>query len=201
MLGTLIASGVFSGGEPPVAVTLFPTATPVTPPFESTVAPGPSHASRELAVPPTSETPLPTPTIEPLRHPPLNLPRRPSPRSAPTPTPASLARRTGPTPTPRLVTVDGRNVKQFAQLPVMTIDHNASYTATFRTNQGSFTVELFASQAPVTVNNFVFLAQDGFYNGVIFHRVIKNFMIQGGDPSGRGDGGPAINFRTKSLPP
>ena len=104
------------------------------------------------------------------------------------------------TPTPRSITVDGRTLKQFTQLPVMTIDPNASYTATFRTNQGSFTVELFASQAPVTVNNFVFLARDGFYNGVIFHRVIENFMIQGGDPSGRGDGGPGYKFQDEIAP-
>ena len=104
------------------------------------------------------------------------------------------------TPTPRLITVAGRTVKQFGQLPAVTIDPNSSYKATFRTNQGSFTVELFASQVPVTVNNFVFLAQDGFYNGAIFHRVIKNFMIQGGDPTGTGGGGPGYKFQDEIAP-
>ena len=169
--------------------------------FEETAGPSPAATPTPTAASP-GRTPLPTPTIEPTATPTLEPTATPIPRSAPTPTPtpASLARRTGPTPTPWLVTVDGGTVKQFAQLPVMTIDPNASYTATFRTNQGAFTVELFASQAPVTVNNFVFLARDGFYNGVIFHRVIENFMIQGGDPSGRGDGGPGYKFQDEIAP-
>ena len=76
----------------------------------------------------------------------------------------------------------------------MGIDPNKRYTAVFHTNRGDFTVELFARQAPVTVNNFVFLARDGFYNGVTFHRVIKGFMAQGGDPTGTGTGGPGYKF-------
>lgn len=76
----------------------------------------------------------------------------------------------------------------------MTIDTNKSYTATFDTSRGSISVELFAKDAPATVNNFVFLAREGFYDGTIFHRVIADFMIQGGDPTGTGRGGPGYRF-------
>ena len=84
-------------------------------------------------------------------------------------------------------------------LPAMTLDPESDYAAQFRTSQGSFTVELFASQTPVTVNNFVNLAQQGFYNGLIFHRVIPNFMIQGGDPTGTGGGGPGYQFQDEIV--
>ncbi|MGH2516573.1 MAG: peptidylprolyl isomerase [Ktedonobacterales bacterium] len=84
--------------------------------------------------------------------------------------------------------------KQYAAPPAMGIDPNKRYSAVFHTNRGDFTVELFAQQAPKTVNNFVFLARDGFYNGVTFHRVIKDFMAQGGDPTGTGTGGPGYKF-------
>ena len=76
----------------------------------------------------------------------------------------------------------------------MSIDPDRRYQATIRTNQGELVVELFPKDAPITVNNFVFLAQEGFYNGVIFHRVIRDFMIQGGDPTGTGTGGPGYKF-------
>jgi cyclophilin family peptidyl-prolyl cis-trans isomerase len=76
----------------------------------------------------------------------------------------------------------------------MQIDPNKRYQAIFHTNRGDFTVELFAQQAPVTVNNFVFLARDGFYNGTTFHRVIKGFMAQGGDPTATGTGGPGYKW-------
>jgi cyclophilin family peptidyl-prolyl cis-trans isomerase len=84
--------------------------------------------------------------------------------------------------------------KQYRQAPPMSIDPSKHYTATFHTNRGDFTVELFAQQAPQTVNNFVFLARDGFYNGTTFHRVIKGFMAQGGDPTGTGTGGPGYQW-------
>jgi cyclophilin family peptidyl-prolyl cis-trans isomerase len=77
----------------------------------------------------------------------------------------------------------------------MTIDQNKTYTATIKTNYGDIVVQLFPKEAPVTVNNFVFLARQGFYDGVIFHRVIKDFMIQGGDPTGTGMGGPGYQFK------
>ena len=84
--------------------------------------------------------------------------------------------------------------------PAMTIDESKTYAATFKTNHGEINLDLFVSKAPVTVNNFVFLARDGFYNGVIFHRVIPGFMIQGGDPTGTGRGGPGYNFQDEFDP-
>jgi cyclophilin family peptidyl-prolyl cis-trans isomerase len=76
----------------------------------------------------------------------------------------------------------------------MQIDPAKSYQAIFHTSRGDFTVDLFAQQAPITVNNFVFLARDGFYDGTTFHRVIKGFMAQGGDPTGTGTGGPGYQW-------
>ena len=76
----------------------------------------------------------------------------------------------------------------------MTIDQSSSYVATIDTNHGAIVIELFPKEAPKTVNNFVTLSRDGFYDGVIFHRVIPNFMIQGGDPTGTGGGGPGYQF-------
>ncbi len=76
----------------------------------------------------------------------------------------------------------------------MTIDVDKTYTAIMVTNKGTITFELFAKEAPKTVNNFVFLAREGFYDGVIFHRIIRDFMIQGGDPDGTGRGGPGYRF-------
>ena len=85
-------------------------------------------------------------------------------------------------------------MKSYAAPPQMAIDPAHSYTATIDTSAGTMTAELFAAEAPKTVNNFVFLARDGFYDGVIFHRVISGFMIQGGDPTGTGRGGPGYRF-------
>lgn len=76
----------------------------------------------------------------------------------------------------------------------MGIDTSKSYTATFDTTRGQIVCELFAQDAPKTVNNFVFLAKEGFYDGTTFHRVIADFMVQGGDPTGTGRGGPGYRF-------
>jgi peptidyl-prolyl cis-trans isomerase B (cyclophilin B) len=76
----------------------------------------------------------------------------------------------------------------------MSIDANKKYSATFDTSKGKITCDLFAKDAPNTVNNFVFLARDKFYDGTKFHRVIPNFMIQGGDPTATGSGGPGYRF-------
>jgi len=86
--------------------------------------------------------------------------------------------------------------QQWSEPPEMQIDPDKNYTATFNTSRGTFQAELFASEAPITVNNFVFLAREGFYDGTIFHRVIKDppFMAQGGDPTGTGGGGPGYRF-------
>lgn len=81
----------------------------------------------------------------------------------------------------------------------MTIVAGNRYAATITTNKGTIEIELFAKEAPKTVNNFVFLARDGYYDGVIFHRVIKGFMIQGGDPMGTGGGGPGYGFEDEIV--
>ena len=78
--------------------------------------------------------------------------------------------------------------------PAMEIDHKKTYTARMETDKGEIVIELFADKAPKTVNNFVFLSRQGFYNGIIFHRVIADFMAQGGDPTGTGTGGPGYKF-------
>ncbi|RFC36082.1 MAG: peptidyl-prolyl cis-trans isomerase B (cyclophilin B) [Candidatus Nitrotoga sp. LAW] len=88
--------------------------------------------------------------------------------------------------------------KQWATPPVMLIDPNKKYTATVATERGNITIELYPQHAPKTVNNFVFLAREGFYDGLIFHRVIRDFMIQGGDPTGSGRGGPGYKFEDET---
>ncbi len=80
----------------------------------------------------------------------------------------------------------------------MAIDAAKSYVATFDTSRGQIVCELFAKDAPITVNNFVFLAREGFYDGTVFHRVIADFMIQGGDPTGTGRGGPGYRFEDET---
>jgi cyclophilin family peptidyl-prolyl cis-trans isomerase len=76
----------------------------------------------------------------------------------------------------------------------MQIDPKKKYKARMETDKGIMVIELFAAQTPLTVNNFVFLSREGYYDGVIFHRVIDNFMVQGGDPTGTGRGGPGYKF-------
>lgn len=80
------------------------------------------------------------------------------------------------------------------QPPAMQIDQNKSYSAILKTSAGEMTIDLDAKKTPITVNNFVALAREKFYDGLIFHRVIKDFMIQGGDPNGNGSGGPGYKF-------
>ncbi len=84
--------------------------------------------------------------------------------------------------------------KKWSKPPELTIDTNKAHHATIKTNRGTIRLELYPQHAPRTVNNFVFLAGEGFYDGVTFHRVINNFMIQGGDPEGTGRGGPGYTF-------
>jgi len=92
--------------------------------------------------------------------------------------------------------------KKYSAPPSMTIDPSKKYVATFETSRGAIVADLFAKEAPKSVNNFVFLAKDGFYDGTSFHRVIQDFMIQGGDPEGTGRGGPGYQFEdeTKGSP-
>ena len=94
--------------------------------------------------------------------------------------------------------------KKYSKPPEMKIDPTKSYVATIDTSRGTISAELFAKEAPKTVNNFVFLSQEGFYDGLKFHRVIPDFMIQGGDPEGSGAGGPGYKFEdevsAKNIP-
>ncbi len=84
--------------------------------------------------------------------------------------------------------------KQWKTPPQMVIDPKKHYKARIETDKGTMVVELFAEKVPNTVNNFVFLAREGVYDGTVFHRVIKDFMAQGGDPTGTGTGGPGYRF-------
>jgi cyclophilin family peptidyl-prolyl cis-trans isomerase len=92
-------------------------------------------------------------------------------------------------------TGETKMAKQYSDSPEMTLDTSHSYKAIFKTAKGDITVELAADKAPVTVNNFVFLAREGFYDDTVFHRVIPDFMAQGGDPTGTGTGGPGYRFQ------
>ncbi len=89
--------------------------------------------------------------------------------------------------------------KRYSTPPAQTIDPAKSYEATLHTTAGPLRISLFPEEAPTTVNNFVFLAREGFYDGVIFHRVIQGFMIQGGDPTGTGRGGPGYEFEDEPV--
>jgi peptidyl-prolyl cis-trans isomerase B (cyclophilin B) len=88
--------------------------------------------------------------------------------------------------------------QQWTTPPAMQIDPKKSYTATIETTRGNIVVKLAPEHAPKTVNNFVFLAKEGYYDGITFHRVINNFMVQGGDPTGTGRGGPGYKFEDET---
>ncbi|MDK1018470.1 MAG: peptidylprolyl isomerase [Actinomycetota bacterium] len=87
---------------------------------------------------------------------------------------------------------------EYDAAPDLTIDLAKSHKAVLHTSEGDITIDFYAVDAPQTVNNFLFLANDGFYDGVIFHRVIPGFMVQGGDPTGTGSGGPGYKFRDET---
>ena len=91
-------------------------------------------------------------------------------------------------------------MKQYSSPPAMQLDASKTYTATIQTNRGDIVIDLHADKVPNTVNNFVALARDGFYDGVRFHRVIADFMVQGGDPTGSGRGGPGYRFNDEFHP-
>ncbi|MBN1667909.1 MAG: peptidylprolyl isomerase [Anaerolineales bacterium] len=90
-------------------------------------------------------------------------------------------------------------MKQWKKPPELQIDVAKTYQVTMETNKGTIVLELYPEHAPMTVNNFVFLTKEGFYDGVSFHRVISNFVIQGGDPTGTGTGGPGYKFADETL--
>lgn len=90
-------------------------------------------------------------------------------------------------------------MQQWKNPPDLTIDSSKTYIVTLDTSRGTIELELFPEHTPMTVNNFVFLTNEGFYDGVKFHRVIANFMIQGGDPTGTGSGGPGYRFQDETY--
>jgi cyclophilin family peptidyl-prolyl cis-trans isomerase len=92
------------------------------------------------------------------------------------------------------------STQQWSSPPKNQLDPQKSYSATIHTDKGDIKVDLFAEKAPKTVNNFVFLAENNFYDGTIFHRVIADFMTQGGDPTGTGRGGPGYRFEDEFHP-
>lgn len=106
-----------------------------------------------------------------------------------------------PTTVPSISTTPQKDSmkKSYDSAPEMKINPEKKYTATFSTSAGEMVVELFADKTPKTVNNFVFLARDNFYDNTIFHRTIKGFMIQGGDPEGTGMGGPGYRFNDEAF--
>ncbi|MBI4301063.1 MAG: peptidylprolyl isomerase [Chloroflexi bacterium] len=101
------------------------------------------------------------------------------------------------TPPPR--NLGGTVVKQYPNPPAMTIDQNKQYQATIDTNMGKIVVQLLPKEAPIAVNSFVFLAREKFYDGVRFHRVVADFVIQTGDPTGTGAGGPGYRFPDEKV--
>lgn len=98
------------------------------------------------------------------------------------------------TPASTSATTADTGAKTWSAPPAQTIDAGAAYTAALTTSEGNITIALDPKAAPKTVNNFVFLSKQGFYNGLTFHRVIPGFVIQGGDPAGNGSGGPGYQF-------
>ncbi|MCW2276741.1 peptidylprolyl isomerase [Heliophilum fasciatum] len=126
-----------------------------------------------------------------------STPNTPAPEA---PAPAPAAPKNTPAPNTASPNDTASRNNKYTSAPAMTIDPAKSYTAYVQTNKGNFTIKLLAAEAPTTVNNFVFLARDGFFNGIRFHRIMKNFMIQTGDPLGNGTGGPGYTFKDE-LPP
>ncbi|MBI2935475.1 MAG: peptidylprolyl isomerase [Chloroflexi bacterium] len=121
------------------------------------------------------------------------------PAATPQATPAAIAPTPIATPVSTPAAQKEPTVKQWSQPPAVTIDPAKKYTAVLKTSNGNMVVELFASEVPKTVNNFVFLSKQGFYDGVKFHRIVKNFMVQTGDPTGTGTGGPGYRFADEPV--
>jgi len=115
----------------------------------------------------------------------------------PSPTPSVIVKEELPTTIP--TTIQTNMQKQYTKYPEMIIDPNKNYEVTLETSKGILKLKLFPKEAPKTVNNFVFLTKEGFYNETKFHRIIKGFMIQGGDPKGNGTGGPGYQFADESV--
>ena len=135
---------------------------------------------------------------------PTTQPRPTSPPAAlatePAANPTTAPDASGTRPTSDPATTGGGAPDQYMAEPAMAIDVSKQYIATLKTEKGDIVIELNAKNAPRTVNNFVFLSREGFYDGVTFHRVIPGFMAQGGDPTGTGMGGPGYEFPNEYDP-
>jgi cyclophilin family peptidyl-prolyl cis-trans isomerase len=139
----------------------------------------------------------------PSQPPPASKPPASSPPTSAVKPSSTVPASTTPSPSPSASPAASSSTPKslsWSKPPEMQIDKNKPYTATIETSLGTFKVKLLAQESPLTVNNFVFLSKQGFYNGVIFHRIIKTFMIQTGDPQGTGMGGPGYKFADE-LPP
>jgi cyclophilin family peptidyl-prolyl cis-trans isomerase len=141
----------------------------------------PSTKPAGTTMPPTATAPSPATTVPSLT---------PAGSLTPTTQPASTT-----TPPASTTANQAPKAMSWSTPPAMQIDKNKKYFATIATSLGSFKIELFASETPNTVNNFIFLAQQNYYNDIIFHRIIKAFMIQTGDPTGTGGGSPGYKFK------
>jgi len=115
--------------------------------------------------------------------------------AAPPPTPTQASQPEGS------AVASSSGTKQWSAPPPMTIDPQKQYSAVIKTTMGDMTAELYASDVPITVNNFVFLSNQHFYDNVPFHRIIKGFMVQTGDPTGTGAGGPGYRFKDEPMKP
>jgi cyclophilin family peptidyl-prolyl cis-trans isomerase len=143
----------------------------------------------------SSNTIAPTLSTSPTR-PPASTPfAQPTNTSAP----PTSSQTTQPTQTSGPTNTNGGTAMQWSTPPALAIDQNKTYTATMDTNYGQIVIQLFPKDAPLTVNSFVFLSRQKFYDGVKFHRIVKGFVIQGGDPTGTGSGGPGYKFADEKI--
>jgi peptidylprolyl isomerase len=133
--------------------------------------------------------PTAAPTVAPVAKAPAQPTIAPAAKPAPTQAPAAKAPTLAPTAVGKVVAT-APAARKYSGPPPMSIDASKIYVATIETDKGNIVMELYPADAPQHVNNFVFLANDGFFNGLTFHRVEPGFVIQGGDPSGNGTGGP-----------
>ena len=195
---TLLVAGIallLFAGCGGIASPLAPAAEPESEPTAAAPAGGTGGATATVA-PPSEPTSSPTPAG-------ANAGGGGQPTAEPAPpaadTPGGASGASPAAAEPDVIVVGGRSIKQWSSPPPRVIDPSASYSAVISTSAGDITVELLTADAPNTVNNFVFLAREGFYDNVIFHRTIRDFMIQGGDPTGTGRGDPGYRFADEPV--
>ena len=200
---TLLVAGIallLFAGCGGIASPLAPAAEPESEPPASSPAGGGTGGATATVAPPSEPTSSPTPAGASAA---ANAGGGGQPTAEPAPpaadTPGGASGASPAAAEPEVIVVGGRSIKQWSSPPPRVIDPSASYSAVISTSAGDITVELLTADAPNTVNNFVFLAREGFYDDVIFHRTIRDFMIQGGDPTGTGRGGPGYRFADEPV--